>query len=88
MAAQIAPFVTVELIAVFREQTLLVQDDDGRAVGEGNHAEVHVGHLGGVGSKIASRPALRQLREERGGPEVMRLRTWVRFLGSVEWRWC
>ena len=71
MAAQLAPFDDGRVDAVLLEEALLVRDDDGRAVGQRDHAEVHVGRLGRVG-RAAGRggPALRaERRPQRGGAD-------------------
>ena len=50
--------------AVLFEEAFLVRDDDRRAIGQRDHAEAQVGHLGRVGSEIGCGPALGQVTEE------------------------
>ena len=75
IAAQLAPFVTVELMPYFLNSPFSVRDDDGRAIGQGDHAEVEIrrfrpfagaGGGGGPGA-MAERGPKRGGSDARGG---------------------
>src|SRR5439155_16716335 len=54
------------LDSIFLEQPLLVRDDNGRAIRQGNHAESHPGRLRRIAGVNAAEPALWYAAQECG----------------------